>query len=320
MRELFTPMSVAERRQVGKGLVFLSPWIVGLLVFLLVPVVLSFYYSFCDYSLLQSPAFIGLQNYKTLMADPVFWQSLRNTLVYAAIALPGALVTSLGLALLLNQRVPGQSFFRTIIFLPSLVPTVASAMLWLWLFNTKLGLLNTILDLPLFALLLHGLNAVLSLLHIGTIETPIGWLSEPTWALPSLAYMSLWGVGQTVVIYLAGLQDVPRDLYESAELDGANAWQRLLSVTLPLLSPVIFFNLIMAIIGTLQVFSVPYIMTGGGPAHATYFFTMYLYDNAFTYLKMGYASAMAWIQLLLVLTLTLLAFWSSKRWVHYQSG
>ena len=130
--------------------------------------------------------------------------------------------------------------------------------------------------------------------------------------------MSLWGVGHTVVIYLAGLQDVPRELYESAELDGAGAWQRLRNVTLPMISPVIFFNLIMAIIGTLQVFAIPYIMTGGGPARATYFFTMYLYDNAFVYLKMGYASAMAWIQLLIVLMLTAFAFWSSKRWVHYQ--
>jgi multiple sugar transport system permease protein len=312
-------MTRGEQRQLGKGLSFLSPWLIGFSVFLFVPVCLSLYYSFCDFSLLQPPAFIGTANYRELLADPVFYQSLRNTMVYAAIALPAGLVVSLGLALLLNQRVPGQSFFRTIIFLPSLVPTVASAMLWLWLFNTKLGLINTLLELPLCAALLHGLNAIFAVFHIGAITTPIGWLTEPSWALPALALMSLWGVGQTVVIYLAGLQDVPKELYESAELDGAGAWQRLRNVTLPLLSPVIFFNLIMAIIGTLQVFSIPYIMTGGGPARATYFFTMYLYDNAFTYLKMGYASAMAWIQLLIVLALTSLAFWSSKRWVHYSN-
>jgi len=159
----------------------------------------------------------------------------------------------------------------------------------------------------------------LTLLHLPAITMPIGWLTDPAWALTALAFMSIWGVGQTVVIYLAGLQDVPRELQEASELDGANAWQRLWNVTLPILSPVIFFNLIMAIIGTFQVFSIPYIMTAGGPARATYFFTMYLYDNAFTYLKMGYASAMAWIQLVIILLFTLLAFWSSKKWVHYQS-
>lgn len=312
-------MTRAERRRLANGLAFISPWLIGFLVFLLIPVVLSFYYSFCDYSLLQSPAYIGGANYRELMADPVFLKSLRNTLVYAAIALPAGLMVSLGLALLLNQKVPGQSVYRTIIFLPSLVPTVASAMLWLWLFNTKLGLVNAVLGAQPFNTLTKGLNAFLSLLHLPPIPTPIGWLTDPAWALPALALMSLWGVGHTVVIYLAGLQDVPRELYESAELDGAGAWQRLKSVTLPMISPVIFFNLIMAIIGTFQVFSIPFIMTGGGPARATYFFTMYLYDNAFTYLKMGYASAMAWIQLLIILALTALASWSSKRWVHYQT-
>jgi multiple sugar transport system permease protein len=310
-------MTGSERHQLVKGLAFLSPWLIGFLVFLLIPVGLSFYYSFCDYSLLQSPAYVGLANYRQLGMDPVFGQSLRNTLIYAAFALPGGLLVSLGLALLLNQKIPGQSVYRTIIFLPSLVPTVASAMLWLWLFNTKLGLINALLSTVPFTLLTRGLNSLLSVLHLPPVQTPIGWLTDTAWVLPALALMSLWGVGHTVVIYLAGLQDVPRDLYESAELDGASAWQRLQSVTLPMLSPVIFFNLIMAIIGTFQVFSIPYIMTGGGPARASYFFTMYLYDNAFTYLKMGYASAMAWIQLLIILALTGIAFWSSKRWVHY---
>ncbi len=312
-------MSPLERRRLGSGLVFISPWLIGFTVFLLIPVCLSFYYSFCDYSLLQTPAFIGLDNYRELLGDPVFWQSLRNTGVYASLALPAGMLVSLGLALLLNQKVVGQSIFRTLIFLPSLVPTVASAMLWLWLFNAKLGLINTLLDMPPFAATIQGINVALGAVHLPQIQTPISWLTDPAWALPALAFMSLWGVGQTVVIYLAGLQDVPGELIESAELDGANAWQRLWNVTLPMLSPVIFFNMIMAIIGALQEFSIPYIMTGGGPARATYFFTMYLYDNAFTYLKMGYASAMAWIQLLIVLLLTGLSFWLSKRWVHYQS-
>jgi multiple sugar transport system permease protein len=307
-----------ERRRLAVGLAFLSPWLAGFLIFALAPIVLAFYYGLCDYSLLQPPVMIGLSNYRSLWADPIFWKSLLNTLVYAAIALPAGMLVSLGLALLLNQRTLGQSVFRTTIFIPSLVPTVASAMLWLWLFNTKLGLINSVLETPPLRALVGLLNAGLRGVHIPAIELPIGWLTDPAWALPSLALMSLWGVGYTVVIYLAGLQDVPRSMLEAAEIDGAGAWQRLRNVTLPMLSPVIFFNLIMAIIGTLQVFAMPYIMTGGGPARATYFYTMYLYDNAFTFLKMGYASAMAWIQFVIVIALTALAFWSSRRWVHYQ--
>ncbi|RYX83600.1 sugar ABC transporter permease [bacterium] len=287
-----------ERTQLGTGLAFLSPWLIGFCLFTLLPVGLSFYYSLCDYSLLQKPYYTGLSNYRELGTDPVFWKALTNTGYYALLSLPASMMISLGIALLLNADIKGQAFYRTIIFLPSLVPTVASAMLWLWLFNARLGLINILLS------------------KIGIPGPP--WLASETWALPALALMSVWGVGQTVVIYLAGLQDVPRELIEAAELDGASAWQRLRHVTLPTISPVIFFNLIMAIIGTMQVFAVPYIMTSGGPARATYFFTMYLYDNAFNYLRMGYASAMAWVQLLLIMALTGIAFWSSRRWVYYQ--
>lgn len=285
-------------RQTFVGLAFLSPWIAGFLLFTAVPVALSFYYSLCDFTLLQEPVFIGVENYTNLLADEVFWKALFNTLYYAAMALPGGLLVSLGLAMLLNVRMPGQAMWRTIIFLPSLVPVVASAVLWMWLFNAKLGLINALLA------------------RVGI--TGPGWLTDVRWAMPALALMSLWGVGHAVVIYLAGLQDVPRELYEAAEIDGAGVWRRVWNVTLPMLSPVIFFNLVMAIIGTLQVFDVPYIMTQGGPARSTYFITMYLYDNAFVYLQMGYASAMAWIMLLIVLGLTGVAFWSSRRWVHYQ--
>jgi multiple sugar transport system permease protein len=189
--------------------------------------------------------------------------------------------------------------FRTVIFIPSLVPVVASAMLWMWLFNARLGLLNTLLA------------------KVG-IAGP-AWIGDPNWAMPSLVLMSFWGVGNTVVIYLAGLQDVPRELYEAAEIDGAGLWSRIWNVTLPMISPVIFFNLIMAIIGVVGVLDAPYIMTQGGPARATYFISMYVRDAAFLYIKMGYASAMAWMMLLIVLTLTAFAFWTSKRWVHYQS-
>lgn len=291
-------MKKKDWAQLSSGLAFLSPWLIGFSLFTFLPIVLSFYYSLCDYSLLQKPLYTGLDNYRALAADPVFWKSLVNTGYYALMALPAGMLVSLGLALLLNADVKGQAIYRTIFFLPSLVPAVASAMLWLWLFNAKLGLINVLLG------------------KIG-ISGP-QWLASQEWAMPALALMSLWGVGNTVVIYLAGLQDVPRELYEAAEIDGANPWQRLRNVTLPMISPVIFFNLVMAIIGSMQVFAVPYIMTGGGPARATYFYTMYLYDNAFNFLRMGYASAMAWVQLLIILCLTGFAFWSSKRWVHYQ--
>jgi multiple sugar transport system permease protein len=292
-------MSAVERRNLVKGLLFLSPWLVGLLAFTLLPVALSFYYSLTDFGLPQKPLWVGLENYSELARDPIFWQSLRNTAYYAAIALPLGLVLALGLALLLNADIGGQSIYRTIIFLPSLVPVVASAMLWLWIYNADLGLFN------------YALRGV-------GIKDPPAWLGSTAWAMPALILMSFWGVGHTVVIFLAGLQDVPKELYEAAELDGAGPVRQLFNVTLPLLSPVIFFNLVMAIIGSLQIFAGPFIMTGGGPSRSTYFFTMYLYDNAFTNARMGYASAMAWVQLLIILALTGLAFWTSKRWVHYQ--
>ena len=290
----------ADTRETLKGWAFISPWVIGFLAFALLPVSMSLYYSLCDYSLLQPPVFRGLENYRRLMHDEVFWKALGNTAYYAVMALPLGLIMSLSAALMLNVKARGQSVYRTIIFLPSLVPAVASAMLWLWLFNGQLGLINLVLR------------------HLG-IQNPPEWLSDVSWAMPALVLMSLWGVGNTVVIYLAGLQDVPRELYEAAELDGAGSARRLWHVTLPSISPVIFFNLVMAIIGTLQVFGAPYIMTGGGPARSTYFFTMYLYDNAFSYLKMGYASAMAWVQLVLVILLTAIAAWSSKHWVHHSA-
>jgi multiple sugar transport system permease protein len=293
-------MTKAERRNLFKGLAFLSPWIIGFAAFTLLPIILSFYFSLCDYTLLQTPVLRGLENYRDLAHDPVFWQSLRVTMTFALLALPLGMILALGLALLLNVNIRGQSIYRTIIFLPSLVPAVALAMIWLWLYNPKLGLIN------------HALRK----LHI---SDPPGWLSDPHWSLPALVLMSLWGVGNTVIIYLAGLQDVPTELYEAADLDGAGRFDRIWHVTLPSISPVIFFNLIIALIGTIQQFTLPFIMTPNGqPARATYFFTMYLYDNAFTYLKMGQGSAMAWIQLLIILALTGIAFWTSKRWVYYQ--
>jgi len=292
-------MTRERRRNLFKGLAFISPWIVGFLVFTAIPIGLSFYYSFCDYSLTRpsrGPLWIGSDNYNQMIHDPIFWKSLGNTMYYASMALPAGMLVSLGLALMLNTNIRGQSIYRTIIFLPSLVPTIASAMIWLWMFNPVEGLFNF-------------------LLNKAQLPTP-DWLGERL-AMASLAMMSVWSLGNTVVIYLAGLQDVPRELLEAAEIDGAGPWRRLISVTLPVLTPVIFFNLIMAIIGTFSILTVPYIMTQGGPDKATYFYTMFNYDEAFRFLHMGYAAALAWVQLAITLTLTGIAFWSAKKWVHY---
>ena len=304
-----------ELRQAGKGLAFLAPWLFGYIVLTLIPVAMSAYFSLTDYSLLQKPAFVGLENYHELMfaehpgmpgrGDLHFWTVVRNTLYYACIALPCGIVISLGLAMVLNLKVPGQALYRTIIFLPSLVPEVAAAFIWLWMFNAKLGLVNVTLT--------NHWPLVGQLLASGP-----GWLTDPNWAMPAMILMSFWGVGNTVVIFLAGLQDVPRELYEAAEIDGSGIWGRMRHVTLPTLSPVILFNLIMGLIASLQFFSIPQLMTQGNPAESTRFYTMYLRDNAFVFLKMGYASAMAWMQLLVILLLTAIAFWSSRKWVHYQ--
>ena len=292
-------MTREDRSNFTKGIAFISPWLIGFAVFTAIPIGLSLYYSFCDYALTsptRAAVWIGLENYRQLMHDSLFWKSLQNTLYYAAMALPASMLVSLGLALMLNAGVRGQAFYRTIIFLPAMTPAIASAMIWLWMFNGRLGVLNVLLQ------------------KIGI--TGPDWLGE-TWAMPSLALMSVWSAGNTVVIYLAGLQDVPRELLEAAEIDGAGPLRRLISVTLPSLTPVIFFNLVMGIIAAFSILTVPYIMTQGGPNNATYFFTMFNYNEAFRFLQMGYASALAWIQLVITLALTAIAFWSARKWVQY---
>jgi multiple sugar transport system permease protein len=269
----------------------------GFAVFMLYPMGASIYFSLCDYSVLQPALFIGFENYFELFGDKVFRVSLGNTLYYAFFALGLGLVVSLGEALLLNMKVKGMAFHRTIIFLPSLVPVVALSVLWMWIFNGESGLLNAVLE---------GLG----------LPAP-NWLGSADWAMPALILMGLWGVGHPVVIYLAGLQDIPQELYEAAEIDGAGSWDRFWNVTLPMLTPVVYFNVVMGIIGTFQVFAQPYIMTQGGPGRATYFYALALYDYAFMDLRMGYASAMAWILFMIILGLTLLATRISKKWVQY---
>jgi multiple sugar transport system permease protein len=283
------------------GYVFAAPWLIGFCVFLAYPLAASLYYSFCDFSVLRPAYFVGTENYREIMGDEVFWKALSNTLIYAAMALPAGMLTALILAMLLNAKVKGMTVYRTLFFIPALVPQVSLAVLWLWVLNGEHGVLNALLD----KVHIPGPN----------------WLGDTTWSKPSMVIMSVWGAGNAVLIYLASLQDVPQQLIEAADLDGANGWQKTLNVTLPMISPVILFNLIMGIIGSLQVFTVPYIMfPNGTPARSTYFYTSYLFDNAFKYHKMGYASAMGWIMFLMILVLTFVSLRLSERHVHYQGS
>ncbi|MBL7222678.1 sugar ABC transporter permease [bacterium] len=294
-------MTASERRNLRNGLLFISPWVIGFAVFMLYPIVSSLYFSFCDYSVLESPVWIGAENYTELVKDEVFWTSLGNTGYYAGVSLPLGMMLALAVAILLNTQVRGMTVYRTIFFLPSIVPIVAMAILWLWIFNGQYGVLN------------YALGAI----GIPTRMLPT-WLDSPGWAMPALIIMGLWGIGYSVVIYLAGLQDIPVSLYESADIDGASWWQKIVHITIPMLSPVIYFNLVMGIIGTFQIFAAPYIMTNGGPERATTFYTLYLYNLAFGELRMGYACAMAWILFVVILLLTLIATKVSQRHVHYE--
>jgi ABC-type sugar transport system permease subunit/ABC-type glycerol-3-phosphate transport system substrate-binding protein len=273
-----------------KGLLFVSPWIGGLAVFVLYPIASSVVLSFCDYSVLTDARFVGLMNYQDLLSDELFWTALKNTAYYAAFALPLGLMTAFFWAFVLSSNVRGAGLYRTFVFLPSLTPLVASAMVWLWILNAQFGILNHVLSFVTFGLVHH-----------------VPWLKEARYAMPSLIFMSLWSVGHTVVIMLAAMQEVPTSLYEAADIDGATLFQKMRHVTVPMISPVLYFNTILGIIGVVQVFATPFIMTKGGPTRSTYFYAMYLYENAFVFLRMGYACAMAWILFLVILGLTGLA-------------
>jgi len=298
------PMSM-RRREALWGYIFISPWLIGFVIFTLGPMIASLLLSLTNYNITTPPVFIQLDNYiKLFTGDPRFWHSLGVTVKFALIAIPLNLVFGFVLALLLNQNVPGVAFWRTIYYLPSVIAGVAVAILWSLIFNPRFGILNWLLSL------------------VG-IDGP-GWLASPDWAVPALIIMSLWSVGGGMIIYLSGLQSIPTAFYEAAELDGANALQRLFYITIPLMSPVIFYNLVIGIIGTFQYFTEVYVITAtadtglGGPLESTLFYNVYLYSNAFRYLNMGYASALAWVLFVIVLVLTLLVFRSSALWVYYE--
>lgn len=293
------PPTATERRANITGLLFAMPWILGLLIFIAYPITASLYYSFCDYDAIRAPHWVGLENYHTLFFDDdLFWKSLWNTMYMVIVGLPIGLVAALAIALLLNQKVRGMAFYRTLYYLPSITPVIATSILWMWLLNPQIGLINILLK------------------KLGIPNAP-AWLTDPLWSKPALILMGLWGAGGGMVIYLAALQDVPESLYEAASLDGATSLQKFRHVTLPMLSPVILFNLIMGLIGSFQYFTQAYVMTNGGPEDSTTFYALHLFNRAFYDFRMGYASAMAWVLFLVTLICTAIVLRSSARWVYY---
>lgn len=281
-----------------EGWVFIAPWLLGFLGFTLGPMLASAFMSFMNWDILTPPRFVGAQNFVALTRDPLFLKSLGNTAYYTFIGVPLYLLVSLAAAIALNSGLRGIYAYRALFFLPSLTPAVANALLWVWIFNPEFGLANALL----YEL---GLPAQ-------------KWLFDPTLAKPSFIIMGIWGMGSQMIIFLAGLQGIPEQLYEAAHIDGANRWHRFRSVTLPMLSPTIFFNLVIGIIGSFQVFTTAYIATAGGPQNATLFYVLYLYRNAFDYFRMGYASSLAWVLFGIVLIFTGIQFAGAGRWVYYE--
>lgn len=293
-------MSGERRREAIEGILYTSPWIIGFVVFILGPLAASLYLSFTKYNVLRPPRFIGIDNFVYMFTtDQLFFPSLVRTFYFALLSVPIAMVLSLLVAILLNQKLFATTVWRTLYFLPTLTPIVAAALLWRWMLNPDVGLINYLLGL------------------IG-IDGP-GWLSSTTWAIPSLALMGLWASvgGSRMIIFLAGLQDVPQEMLEAAEIDGAGTWAKFRHVTLPMITPTVFFNMVLGIIFALRTFDIAFVSTAGGPARATWFFSLHIYQNAFTSFDMGYASALAWIFFIILFLLTYIQFRLSGRWVFY---
>jgi len=293
--------SPLQRREALEGYLWISPWVIGFLVFSLGPILASFYLSLTKYKIGGTPEWLGLANYQqAFFDDKLFWPSLWRTAYFSLASVIIGVLLSLLAAMLLNQNLKGKTVFRALYYLPSLTPVVALAILWQWLLQPQLGLINYLLG------------------QVG-IQGP-GWLTDRNWAIPAIILITLWSTvgGGRMIIFLAGLQGVPKELQEAAEMDGANAWQRFRNVTVPLISPVILFNFILGVIGSFSVFSVAYIATEGGPNYATWFFMLHLYYNAFSYFQMGYASALAWIFFVFIFILSYLQIKLSDRWVYYE--
>ena len=290
-----------RRRHVVEAYLFMAPWLVGYLALTLVPVLLSLYYSFTNYDVISPEKWVGLRNYvEAFTKDDQFWPSLAKTAYYAGVTVPLGVVGSLLLAVFLNVKVRGTSIYRTFFFVPSLVPIVASTVLWYWLLQPDWGPVNR-------------------MIYQATGLTAPRWFQDPSWAIPALISLALWAsVGGTrMVIFLAGLQGVSEELYDAAKVDGAGSWARLRHITLPMITPTIFFNLVLGIIAALQVFTSALVATEGGPAYATWFYALHIYKQAFGFFNMGYASALAWLFAVLIIALTALQMRLARSWVYY---
>ena len=293
-------MSPRTRQEAIEGYISLSPWLVGFLLFTAGPVLASVYFGFTQWTITKPAQWIGLTNYTRMFtADPLFWQALKVTFLFVLYSLPLKLVFGLALSLLLNLKLRGMNLYRTIFYIPAVISGVAVSLMWMWLLQPDTGVINTLLDM------------------IG-IKGP-AWFWDPNWALPSVALMSVWSVGGSAVIYLAGLQNIPPHLYEAAEIDGAGTWQRFWRITMPLLTPTLFFQLIVEMIESFKVFTQAFVITQGGPLKATYFFLYYFYEEAFHNFNMGYASALAIVLTLIILIVTVVLNYTSSRWVYYEA-
>lgn len=278
----------------------ISPWLIGFVLFVLGPMIASLFYSLTQWDLLSQPEFIGFENYARMLArDQLFWQALKVTVIYTAAYVPLELAGGLALAMLMNRPIRGIAGFRAIFFLPSVLSGVAFVVVWMWLLHPTAGLIN-------------------ATLAIFGVQGP-RWLSDPNTALVSLLMMSVWGLGRTAVIYLAGLKGVPRELYEAGAMDGATHARAFFAITLPMITPTIFFNLILSVIATFQTFTSAFVATDGGPLNSTLFFVLYLYRQAFRFFNMGYASAMAWVLFGIILVFTMLIVRSARSWVYYEA-
>lgn len=288
------------RKEAWEGRLFVSPWVLGFIIFTVGPMVASIYFAFCDYSVLSGAKWVGLGNFERIAKDRLFGLSLYNTAYFVFLAVPFGLVTSFTLAMLLNVRARGINLYRSLYYLPVITPGVATALTWTLLFAGEYGVVNAAL---------RGIG----------LPAP-NWFFDPKITKLVFVFLGLWGAGGGAIIFLAGLQNVPQTLYEAAHIDGANAWHRFWYVTIPMMTPIIFFNLVQGIIGTFQVFTGAYIITQGGPANSTLFYVLYLYNNAFKFFKMGYASALAWILFVIILAFTIAQLQLARRWVYYEAA
>lgn len=300
--QTWSELSPNRRREAISGYLFILPWLVGFIVFFAGPILASFFLSFTDWNIVGSPKWVGTYNYEQIFTtDTRFKKAVEVTLTYSVFYLPLEVCFGIGLAVLMNQKLRGIGVFRTLFYMPSVVPQVAAALVWVWMLNARYGVVNTIMG------------------WFGA-EGP-NWLGSPKYVLPSLIIIALWGVGGSAIIYLAGLQNIPEVLYEAATVDGANRWQKFWRITIPLLTPTIFFQLVLGLIGVFQTFTPAFIAAGetGGPLQAGLFYMLYVYNRGFVSLRMGYASALAWILTVFILAITVIVLRSSQYWVYYET-